>query len=235
MPSNQSHSLFLYPITQSEIENEIDALNPIKAVGPYSIPVHILKRLKYLMWTPLEILYNLSILTGTVPDRFKIARVLAVYKKESHMNLSNYQPISVVSVFNRILERLIYHRLINYIDKNNLLYNRQFGFRAKHSTSLAILSITDKIQKAIEDNVYSCGIFLDFSKAFDTVNHRILLCKLEHYGIKGVAKDCFTSYLKDRKQFVSIGSVETEPKSISCGVPQGSVLQSLPETMGQLL
>jgi hypothetical protein len=98
-------------------------------------------------------------------------------------------------------------------------YNRQFGFRAKHSTS-----ITDKIQKAIEDNIYSCGISLDFSKAFDTVNHKILLCKLEHYGIRGVAKDWFTSYLKDRNQFVSIGSVESELKSISCGVPQGSVL-----------
>ena len=121
MPSNQPHSLFLYPITQSEIENEIDALNPSKVVGPYSIPVHILKILKYLMLTPLEILYNLSISTGTVPDRFKIARVLAVYKKESHMNLSNYRPISSLSVFNRILERLIYRRLINYIDKNNLL------------------------------------------------------------------------------------------------------------------
>ena len=155
MPFNQPHSLFLYPITQSEIESEIDALNSSKAVGPYSIPVHILIRLKYLMLSPLEILYNLSISTGTVPDRFKIARVLAVYKKESHMNLSNYRPISLLSVFNRILERLIYHRLINYIDKNNLLYNRQFGFCAKHSTFLAILSITDKIQKAIEDNVYT--------------------------------------------------------------------------------
>ena len=155
MPFNQPHSLFLYPITQSEIESEIDALNSSKAVGPYSIPVHILIRLKYLMLSPLEILYNLSISTGTVPDRFKIARVLAVYKKESHMNLSNYRPISLLSVFNRILERLIYRRLINYIDKNNLLYNRQFGFRAKHSTFLAILSITDKIQKAFEDNVYT--------------------------------------------------------------------------------
>ena len=122
------------------------------------------------MLSPLEILYNLSISTGTVPDRFKIARVLAVYKKESHMNLSNYRPISLLSVFNRILERLIYRRLINYTDKNNLLYNRQFGFRAKHSTFLAILSITDKIQKAIEDNVYTLVEFFETSAKLLTLS-----------------------------------------------------------------
>ena len=106
-----------------------------------------------------------------------------------------FRPISLLSIFNRILEKLIYKRLISYIDKNNILYSKQFRFRACHSTDHAILSIIDKIQHAIEDGKFSCGIFLDLSKAFDTVNHSILLKILEHYGIRGVENEWFVYYL----------------------------------------
>ncbi len=98
----------------------------------------------------------------------------------------------------------MYVRLIAYLQKKNVLYDKQFGFRSQNSTEHAILTITDKIQKAIENRNYSCGIFLDFSKAFDTVHHGILINKLEKYGIRGIANDWFSSYLTGRKHFVSL-------------------------------
>ena len=122
---------------------------------------------------------------------------------------------------------MVYNRLSNYSEKRHLIYSKQFGFRSNHSTVHAVLSIIDKVQKAFEDREYSCGIFLDFSKAFDTVNHEILLTKLEFYGIRGIVKDWFTSYLSNRKQFVSLGNTQSGKVNISCGVPQGSVLGPL--------
>ena len=121
----------------------------------------------------------------------------------------------------------MFNRLADFLEKRHLIYNKQFGFRSHHSTDHAVLSIIDQVQKAIEDRDYSCGIFLDFSKAFDTVNHNILLSKLEFYGIRGVFKDLFTSYLRNRMQMMSLASVNSDIQTVCCGVPQGSVLGPL--------
>jgi hypothetical protein len=118
------------------------------------------------------------------------------------------------------LEKLTSKRLISYLDKFNILYDYQFGFRPNHSTTQATLLIVDKIQKAIEKGKFSCGIFLDFSKAFDT-DHQILLSKLSYYGIRGIANDWFASYLSNRKQFVSIDNTSSDLNTISCGVYRG--------------
>ena len=226
-PFPQTVSFFLFPTCSSEIEEEISNLNVNKASGPFSIPIKILKLLKELISKPLEILFNCSFSLGVVPDSFKTARVLPVFKKGSETSPNNYRPISLLSIFNRILERLMYKRLINFIDKYNILFNKQFGFRSGHSTDHAILCILDKIQSAVESGLFSCGVFLDLSKAFDTVNHSILLDKLEHYGIRGIAKEWFSSYLRNRKQFVSINNTCSDYLDITCGVPQGSVLGPL--------
>ena len=220
-------SFFLSPITPDEIETEISNLKIGKAAGPFSIPVSILKILKGALSEPLQIIFNASFLTGIVPERFKLARVIPVFKKGSQASLNNYRPISLLSIFNKLLEKFVFNRLSNYLEKRHLIYSKQFGFRSHHSTVHAVLSIIDKVQKAIEDREYSCGIFLDFSKAFDTVNHDILLTKLEFYGIRGIVKDWFTSYLSNRKQFVSLGNTQSDKVNISCGVPQGSVLGPL--------
>ena len=135
--------------------------------------------------------------------------------------------ISLLSIFNRILEKIIFKRLITIINKHTILYNKQFGCRSKHSTLQAILSITDKAQRAIDDGNYSCAISLDLCKVFDTVNHHILIQKLEYYGTRGIAKEWFKSYLENRKQYVSLGSIRSRTLHISCGVPQGSVLGPL--------
>ena len=113
------------------------------------------------------------------------------------------------------------------ICKHNILYNKQFGFRSSYSTIYAVLSILDNIHKAIENKFFSCGIFLDLSKDFDYVDHNILLHKLNHYGIRGLSLDWFTSYLSDRRQFVSLGCIDSDVHTISYGVPQGSVLGPL--------
>ena len=204
------NSFLLFPTTATEIETEINGLNPTKSVGPFGIPIKILKTLRVLLSEPLAYLYNRSFLTGVVPEKLKVARVIPVYKKGSKTVMNNYRPISLLSVFNKLLEKLMYNRLASFLEKNEILFHGQFSFRSNHSTNHAILLITDKIQKAIERKLYSCGIFLDLSKVFDTVNHDILLKKLENCGIRGIAKQCFCSYLSNRKQFVSLGSIKSE-------------------------
>ena len=106
-----------------------------------------------------------------------------MFKKGSQSCLCNYHPISLISVFSKLLEKLVYNRLIKFVKKTKVLFENQYGFRAKHNTDHAILCIVDKIQKKIDDQSYSCGVFLDFTKALDTVNHEILIKKLEYYGI----------------------------------------------------
>ena len=141
--------------------------------------------------------------------------------------VTNYRPISLLSIFNKILERLVYNRLIKYFDKSSPSFDQQFGSRSSHSTVHALTLMIDKIQRAIDSKNYSCGIFIDLCKAFDTVDHHILLDKLEYYGIRGIAHEWFSSYLPNRSQFVSLGHVESGTRQILCGVPQDSVLGPL--------
>ena len=117
----------------------------------------------------------------------KLVRVVPLYKSGDKNLLSNYRPVSVLPVFSKFLEKAVYNRLIRYLDKYEILYNNQLGFRKKHSTSLALLYLHDKITSAIDERKHAVGIFSDLSKAFDTFNRRILLDKLEHYGIRGLA------------------------------------------------
>jgi len=221
------NSFYIFPVTTAEIEDEISNLNNSKATGPYSIPTRILKILKIVLAKPLEILFNASFSTGIVPDYLKSANVIPVHKNGSQFLLNNYRPISLLSVFNKLLEKVMYKRLLKFLDTNKVFFDKQFGFRAKHSTDHAILSIVDKIQKAVDKHDFSCGVFLDLSKAFDTVDHKILINKLEYYGVRGVAKSWFTSYLSNRKQCTIVNNITSNPLKICCGVPQGSILGPL--------
>ena len=118
------------------------------------------------------------------------------------MSVNNYRPISILSPINKIFEKILYSRLIKYIDKSNILYKYQFGFRKNHSTEHALIELVDQIKLNMGGNKMTCGIFIDLSKAFDTVNHKILIDKLEHYGIRGKALDIFKNYLSNCKQYV---------------------------------
>ena len=137
------------------------SLSSTKACGPSSISTSLLKTLKSVLSVPLQLLCNCSFSTGMVPDQFKVARVVPIHKKGSSCLVSNYRPISLLSIFNKLIEKIMYNRIISYLEKFSILYNNQFGFRSKHSTIHALLLLTDKIQRSIDNGTYSCGIFLD--------------------------------------------------------------------------
>ena len=162
-----------------------------------------------------------------MPEQLKLAKVIPIYKKDNAEIFSNYRPVSVLPCFSKILERLVFNRCMDYIDKNNLLNEKQFGFRPKHSTYMAIIELVDKVTNAVEKNESTVGVFLDLSKAFDTINHDILLYKLEYYGFRGVALEWYKSYLNNRKQFVRYQMHDSDQQIINCGVPQGSILGPL--------
>ena len=170
--------------------------------------------------------FNLSIVKGIFPDDLKIARVTPVFKGGDE-DLENYRPISILPCFPKILERIMYNRLYNHLIKNNILYSKQFGFQRRHSTEYAIIQLIDQINNSFENNEFTIGVFIDLSKAFDTVDHRILLKKLTHYGVNGNNICWFESYLTNRKQFLSFNNKNTNFANITCGVPQGSILGPL--------
>ena len=171
--------------------------------------------------------FNLSIIKGIFSDDLKIARVTPAFKGGDEKDLENYRPISVLPCFSKILERIMYNRLYNHLIKNNILYSKQFGFQKGHSTEYAIIQLIDQINNNFENNEFTIGVFIDLSKAFDTVDHRILLKKLIHYGVNGNNIRWFESYLTNRKQFLSFNNKNTNFANITCGVPQGSILGPL--------
>ena len=225
---NMNPNTFLItPTDIKEVEIILKSIDPTKSVGPNSIPPKLLKQISPIISIPITNICNKSFSSGIYPNQFKTSKVIPIHKKDSKLKTSNYRPISLLSNLNKVLEKLMFNRLFNFLDTFNCLYELQFGFREKHSTNHAILSITQKIQEAIFNDKPAIGVFVDFQKAFDTVNHKILLYKLSHYGIRGTANKWFTSYLTDRKQFVSINGTNSAEANINHGVPQGSVLGPL--------
>jgi len=210
-----------------EIEAIIKDFDSSKGVGPNSIPPKILKQISNLISIPLAAIFNKSFRTGVFPGLLKISKINPIHKKDSKLLISNYRPISLLSNLNKILEKLMFKRLYSFLEQYKCIYDLQFGFRENHSTNHAIISIIQKIQEAIKDNKFAIGVFIDLQKAFDTVNHSILLDKLNHYGISGISNTWFKSYLSDRQQFVAIDGENSDLTTTEHGVPQGSVLGPL--------
>ena len=161
---------------------------------------------------------------GVFPDIWKIAKVIPIFKKGDRTNEDNYRPISLLSCFEKILERLMCKRMLDFLKKHKILYKLQFGFRESHSTSLALIEAMNEIYSKLDEGKFVLGVFLDLKKAFDTIDHQILLKKLEHYGFRGVVNTWLSSYLSDRKQFTYVNGYCSNLGAINTGVPQGSVL-----------
>ena len=227
MSNRTSNSLFLSPATQIEVFDLINILNPSKSVGPNSIPIKLLKIIGFSVSPLLALLVNQFFQSGIFPDKLKIAKVISLFKKGNPELPSNYRLISLLSVFSKIFEKLMYRRLYRFLEIHNVLFSLQFGFQENHSIDHALVSLTEAIRNTLDNKRIGCGIFIDLQKAFDTVNHNILLSKLEHYGVRGCALQWFRSYLSDRKQYVSVNGSNSNLLQISCGVPQGSVLGPL--------
>ena len=221
-----SETIFLSPVTGNEIGKLLLSLKNT-ATGYDDINSMSLKLCSQYVTQPLTHICNLSLTYGVFPDQMKIANVIPLYKSDNPMIFSHYRPVSLLCILSKVFEKIMYERIVTFLNANNILYKFQFGFRPKHSPYLALITVIDKLTAAIENGDYAIGVFLDFSKAFDTVNHSILLDKLYHYGIRGCAHSCFKSYLSNWHQFVTYNGVMSGKQMIRCGVPQGSILDPL--------
>ena len=219
-----SETIFLSPVTENEIGKLLLSLKNT-ASGYDDINSMSLKLCSQYVTQPLTHICNLSLTYGVFPDQMKIANVIPLYKSDDPMFFSHYRPVSLLSVLSKVFEKIMYERIVAFLNANNILYKFQFGFRPKHSPYLALITLIDKLTAALENGDYAIGVFLDFSKALDTVNHSILLDKLYHY--RGCAHSWFKSYLSNRQQFVTYNGVMSGEQRIKCGVPQGSILGPL--------
>ena len=218
---------FFKPTDEEEILKIISKLGSNKSAGHDDIKSDIVKQIADVIAIPLTIIFNISLSTGIVPDDLKIAKVVPIFKKDNPQVFGNYRPVSVLPCFSKLLERIVYNRTYDFLSKNDVLYCKQYGFRTNHSTYMAVLDFVNEINKAFDDDMHTIGIFMDLSKAFDTINHDILLTKLYHYGFRGVSNEWFCNYLSNRQQFVSYNAARSPNENVKCGVPQGSILGPL--------
>ena len=194
----------------------VDGIDP--SIARSSIP-----QIAYLLST----IINCSLSSGVFPSQLKAAKIVPVYKSNERNNISNYRPISILSYFSKFFEKVMYNRLYGFLAEFSIIAKSQFGFRKNHSTYMPLILLHSRIAEAMDQGKYIIGVFLDLAKAFDTVNHEILLRKLEHYGVRGVTLRWFKDYLNNRMQNVVYSSVSSSAVQVTCGVPQGSVLGPL--------
>jgi len=226
----QITSKFKFEIASDEdILEAIGTLIPKDSSGYDRLSSKMLIQLSPIIHSPLRLIINQSLITGIFPDQFKIAIITPIYKGKNtdQHSFVNYRPISLLPTLSKIIEKIVHKQLDNYMTKNELFNTSQYGFRKKHSTEFATIEFVDKIAKEIDKKEIPFSIFIDLSKAFDTLDHEILLKKLRYYGIEGTQLKWFESYLTGRRQSVKFNNTISSQLEIKTGVPQGSILGPL--------
>ena len=215
---------FLAPITEHEVLECVQGLKTKTSYGFNAISTHTVKQIIHFILQPLTKIINKSFSCGTFTDLCKIDKVIPIFKLDNDREYSNYRPISILPSFSKIFEKLMLNRLNRFLDKHRLLNNSKQGFCNKYSTTSAAVEVVNDITKVSDNKDFVLTIFLDVSKAFDLLNHSILLHKLKHYGVRGLALDWFASYLKNRFHYISINTANSSLALITNGIPQGSIL-----------
>ena len=195
--------------------------------GYDSISNKLIKSASHVLVRALTLIVNQSLHTGIYPSQLKLSRVKQLFKHGNKSQFNNYKPISLLPSLSKIVEYVLFDQLLHYFIENNLLSLEQFGFRPGHSTELAAVRLVDQLTSQMDNNLIPVNIYIDLSKAFDTLNHSILLSKLKYYGVTGCANNLLQIYLYGRSQFVEYNGHKSEKLFVTTGVPQGSVLGPL--------
>lgn len=220
----QQQTMFLHPVDKSELVNTVKLIKSKTSLDYLGLNMRTIKDVFEEICDPLLYICNKSFVDGIFPDEMKTAKVIPLFKAGDKCSFSNYRPISLLPQFSKILEKLFTTRFDSFLDKYKIIHPSQYGFQTKKNTTTALMELVEEITDNFEQKKKVVGIFIDLQKAFDTVNHEILLTKLEHYGLRGTALNWITSYLNNRKQYVDIDGTKSDQSIIKCGVPQGSVL-----------
>ena len=190
--------MFFEPASVEEVSRLINNLKPKNSSGYDDISNKLLKMLHPVIICPFTEIINRSLQEGIFPDDMKQADTVPLYKAKERYYTTNYRPISLLITLSKVLEKIVYKRTVKFLDSKNIIYNSQYGFREKHSCTDAVMELCTEILKARENNLNTISVFLDLSKAFDTLDPKILLSKLEIYGMRGTVLDWFESYLTKR-------------------------------------
>ena len=214
-------------VDTNTVTNILKNFKPKSSKGWDGISMKILKFIASILAEPLKLLINQSLMTNIFPTKLKIAKILPLLKKPNNYQIDNFRPISLLPCISKVIEKCVFNQVYEYFERNKLIYGSQYGYRKSHSTETACLELVDKLHKQLDTSQSPFCVFIDLSKAFDTINHAILLSKLKYYGLDDNAVAWFNSYLTNRKQFVEVEGVKSEISDISTGVPQGSTLGPL--------
>ena len=224
MPKSNPNTIFLSDSSSAEVENVISELQNGKASD---IPITVIKKTAKMISPVLSKYFNILMQEGTFPSQLKTGKITPIYKKDNEELLENYRPVSTLPIFGKIFEKIIYKRLYSFLISQGVLHDKQFGFRKGHSTSHALNYSVELIQKSLKQQQHVLAIFIDLSKAFDTLDHTTLLNKLLTYGIRGNAHKLISSYLTGRTQYTSVLGENSKTLPLIFGVPQGSCLGPL--------
>ena len=221
-----SNSFFLFSISPNSCAVLIAKLKNTKT-DINTMPVKIFSSLHDILSVPVSKLMNASFSLGVFPHSLKKARLTPVHKRGNKQDPSNYRPISSLPYLSKIFERYVTNQLISFFAKYNLLSKNQFGFQRNISTTDALIKLTESIYKSLNNKQHHISILIDLKKAFDTMNHQIILKKLDLYGIRGLPRLWIESYLSDRLMFVGVSKATSDTHVSNIGIPQGSIIGPL--------